>query len=220
MRLKNYIVEVSVEEVKFVKNMITSKSKQLYNYFDSRDWVVTDKELISNLNKIFKDYNIIFSIGSYKKRLYATIVEAEIDPDNTRVSVILPKKVSEFFRRFAKINKKEIFMDIGKNQFFSELLNTLSHEYRHMIQIVDYPDIEFVGGESGEPTEVYLDNRAEIDSFSLQAALEYLKLGKPGKIIKMYKEHFSDDHRKFRNFMKKVERYKKKLEKLNFDKVF
>ena len=214
MRLKEYINEM--EEVHFVKKMIDSKSKELYNVLNAHDWVVTNNTLVKKLNKVFKDYNIVFEIGSNKKQLYDTVIEAEIDSDNTKVDVKLPKDISIFFRRFAKPDKKNMFMNVRKNQFFSELLNILSHEYRHMTQIVDFPGIEYMGYENDD----YLENKAELDAFSLQAALEYLKLKKPGKIIKMYQDHYSTDSKIYRNFITKVERYKAKLKKLNIDKVF
>ncbi|HUS51488.1 MAG TPA: hypothetical protein VMZ91_15065 [Candidatus Paceibacterota bacterium] len=221
MRFKEYITEV--KEVNLINKMVGSLAKQLYPLFKKEKWVLNDEKLLKLLNKAYGqfDIKIKFFISSDKTSMYRNISYAEVSIDYKQIEVYITKGSSEFFKRFAKPDKEKMFLDIRKNEFFSDLANILIHEIRHFYQIIMDPNtISIDPGEPGVKHWEYLETKSEIDAFALQGAVEFLKLGKPGKIMNMYKDYFEKDAKEYKKFLSKVERYKKKMKTIGLDKVF
>ena len=220
MRFKEYIIEY--KEIEFVGDLIMQKIIPLGNFLKKHNWIVTDKKLVDGLNKIFKDsiIGIVFKMSPGGKSIYRYIDGGELEIANGEINVYvyLNKGVSNFFKRFAKEEKEEkVFYDPRKNQFFSELLNMLSHEFRHIGQI---KSSELKALMAGPDDPRYIAHKTEIDAFAYQAAIEWLKYGKGGQVYNMYKNLFDDrDNKVYKRFLKRMEIYKKKLKKLKIDKL-
>lgn len=226
MRFKEYINEAAADEIKIVSYIIEPKVKLLYKFLKSNKWITDDKEITDILNILFKnkDIPIVFDISREKNKIYRYISggEVEIGGGEIVITVHLQKGISEFFKRFAKPDKDKMFLDMRKNQFFSDLLNILSHEFKHLTQI-RASDIKatFIDPSDLDPKDYhkYTGSDVEIDSFAFQAAIEFLKYGKHGGVYKMYKKTFEVDDSRYKKFLKKLESYKSKLKKMKLDKI-
>ena len=222
MRLKEYINEAV--ETKEVNELIQPKIKPFYDFLKKQNWIVDDKDIVDFLNKLFKGESIgyKFKIVPGKGKIYRNISGGLLSIKGGQVvlDINIVEGVSNFFKRFAKSNKDKMFLDIRKNQFFSDLLNMLSHEFRHIGQLISSKfAITFIDPEVSSAYE-YFGSSAEIDAFSLQAAIEFLKYKKHGSVYKMYRKIFSSDDDNYKRFLKKLEKYKKELKQLNLKEIF
>jgi len=222
MRFKQYIDESM--EIKEVGNLIKPKIKPLYDFLKKHNWIVSDKQLIDQLNKIFKsnDIDYMFKLTTDKGKIYRNIAGGGLSilKGNVGLEIELVKGVSDFFKRFAKGNKDKIFLDIRKNQFFSDLLSMMSHEFRHIGQLVSSKfKTKLINPEDATVGE-YFGSDAEIDAFAFQAAIEFLKYDKHGGVYKTYSKIFDINDKPYKKFLKRLESYKSKLKKMKLDKIF
>jgi len=254
MRLKEYLNES--KEVSVVRDIISPRIKLLYDYLKSNNWEINDKDTVDVLNILFKTSlpQIIFKMSPVKSDGgYKNIVSAEFDIEGKSVIVYvyLPKNISDFFNQFIDPKKEKTFKNIKKNEFLSDLENMLSHEFRHLGQLKSSNlKIPFINPEELDPIDFwkYLASDAEIDAFSYQASIEYLKTGKNGVSYKLYNNIFNPDKKNiekelatkkdrsgskyksvkdwlkakdkiYKNFLTKYERYKKKLKEAGLDKI-
>ena len=73
MRFKQYIDE-SIE-IKEVIDLIKPKIKPLYDFLKKSNWIVSDEQLINQLNKIFKgsDIDYMFKLTTDRGKIYRNI---------------------------------------------------------------------------------------------------------------------------------------------------
>lgn len=255
MRLKEYITEMA-KEFFIVNKIVNSRKKLFHEYLSSNGWTISDKDVGDVLNILFKDVKpqLTFHLTGMKADGgYNTIISAEFDINgqNIVVKTFLPKGIGKYFEKYKDPQKEKYFLDMKRNEFLSDLVNMLSHEFRHLGQLKSSNfKIPFVNPEELDPVDFwkYLKSDAEIDAFSYQAAIEYLKTGKNGVSYGLYNSIFNPDSREvekelatkkdrsgsrnksaqdwlkakdkiYKNFLTKYERYKKKLQKAGLDKV-
>lgn len=246
MRLKSYITEMS-KEIKTVRNIISPMIPLFFQYLQEKDWEIDDKELVEILNILFGKSKppINFELSNEDGGGYKNIIGGDFNIEGTKVGVniYLSKNVSKFFEQYKDPNKEKEFKDFRKNGFISDLENMISHELRHLGQLKSSNlKIQFIDPEDAAGYVKYLSSDSEIDAFSYQAAIEYLKTGKHGESYELYKTIFNPDKKTikdkgnkesknfqlwlkskdktYKKFLKKYERYKKKLKDMKLDKIF
>ena len=222
MRLQKYLDE-EIEIVE-VGNIIRPKIKLLYNFLKKFNWIVTDKQLINQLNKIFKsnDIDYTFKLTTDKGKIYRNIAGGglNIKSGDVELEIELVKGISDFFKRFAKGGKDKVFLDIRKNQFFSDLVNMMSHEFRHIGQLISSKFKTKLINPGDATVGEYFGSDAEIDAFAFQAAIEFLKYNKHGGVYKTYNKIFDINDKPYKKFLKRLEIYKSKLKNMKLDKIF
>ncbi|HUS51487.1 MAG TPA: hypothetical protein VMZ91_15060, partial [Candidatus Paceibacterota bacterium] len=210
MRLKEYITEMS-KEYFIVNKIVNSRKKLFYEYLKDDDWTFSDKDIEDALNILYKDIKppLTFHLtGDKADGGYSTIISADFDINGKKivVNVFLPKDISKYFEKYKDPENEKYFLDLKRNEFLSDLVNMLSHEFRHLGQIKSSNfKIPFINPEELDIMDFwkYLASDAEIDAFSYQAAIEYLKTGKNGVSYNLYNHTFNPDKKKLENELAK-----------------
>jgi len=227
MRLKEYIDESVIDEVKNIINIIKPMISLLHRYLKDKDWEIDDKELIEVLNIVFGKGKpkFVFDISKEPYGGYKTVNNADFDISGPIISIniYLTKGASKFFETFKDPKEEKNFTNIRKNEFFSDLISMLSHEFRHLGQLTSSKfKAAFVNPDelTDKTYWKYLESHVEIDAFSFEAAIDYIKNGKNGNAYKIYKQVFDPKDKTYKKFLKKFELYKEKIKKSGLDKIF
>lgn len=202
MRLKQYINETTKTTVVKSKIIIQKHLPEIMKEFEKENWIISDKKAIDIINKYFKRDNIEFElieeriIGKSSKNIAGGVAYSN------GITIYPVKGFAETFRRYAKPDKKEDFLNTATNKFFGEIHSILTHELIHIDQY------ELAKGKmpkkeiDTDKTKEYLSDKQEIEAFAQQAALEIARKGK-SNIITRYKNEFKPTDKVWKRFMKK-----------------
>lgn len=217
MRLQRYINEITKPTTKSAKKIIESHMAEMFRILNKKNWVMSDKDIVSMLNGLFKKHLIVFRIGKRRDKAYKYIEGAQIDASkNLRIDVILKPGIGKAFRQFSKPNRQQMFYDINKNEILSNIQDALSHELLHRQQWLSTGGMAFeiTPGTSQFELVNYYKDPTEMEAFAQSAATEMLRLGFSktfNQVINVF-ELVGDIKAKNR-FVKKVTKFVKELKK-------
>lgn len=218
MRLKGKLQEAA--EFQMVVKDIESKMYELYRVLKKNGFQMSDSSLEKSLDSIFSDKGIGFQPGPRRGARFSQVIHGAGVTDQLFVVVEYTPGFSEYFRRFARPEKRELFFDIARNEFFRSLAEVVSHEYKHIFQ-----SMASRGKTSHKETNPqkmgyanYLKSPEELDAFALQAAIQQMRTGE-STTIQHYYHYFSEEEPKvWQRFVKKVHKHLKDLKKRGMEK--
>ena len=221
MRLKKfYIYESNASAAQKGKKISDKMMEKLWVWLERNSFVVGEFELTDFLNKI-SPMGIRFELNYHKRNLgrllgYGNIQSTKPISTKPEVSIRLDltKNAADYFRRFAREDKKSTFFDKKKNQFYYELYELLTHELTHKLQLIK--SNWKIKWDWNEMDGSYLSVSGEIDAFALQAALQIIR-GDKSQIWDVYSNFKSKGQitdKVYNKFMKKVYLNIKELKRL------
>lgn len=225
MKLTNYMIyESNVSAAQKGKKITDNIMEKLWTWLNKNQFVIGDFALMDFLNKVSPRY-IEFELTPHKRNLgrllgygwFNTTLPKREKPENT-ISLHLTKNAAGYFRRFSRKDKKDIFFDRRKNQFYKELYELLTHELTHELQVIK--SNWKIRWDWKEMDSSYLSDKGEIDAFALQAALQIIHSDRSG-VWDIYSSHKAKGlitDKVYNRFMKKVYSNIKELQKLGMTK--
>lgn len=216
MRLKQYISETTPAHfIHSLSKDISIGLRKMKKKLESKNWEVSDKELVKLFNDSFKVQGIDFVLKSSRTKVGKWVIEAEFGGKGVEEGipwkVYLRTGVSGFIKRFKKPDKAKFFTDTNLNQLAREINDTMQHEMLHAYQMLRAPEAWTGGGATDAAGEVaYLSEPLEIEANALSAAIDIWRFGKT-KMIFRYRDAFGKDHKIFKKFMKKLVFYLPKV---------
>ena len=204
MRYFKYLNETTGSTFKEASNIINKYIPKIMDDFQKLNWNISDKNMLSTLNKYFRKDQVVFKTGkSEGPNNYNKTVQSGETFDTGKIEIILLRGASK------KISKhKNHFLEITQNLFMRDIWDILNHELIHKQQakkskgkaFIDYYDLS-------NPIE-YLSDPAEIEAFAQQAAIDINRGIEEPKGLILYQSFFSEDHPKiWKRFLKKLEFY-------------
>lgn len=216
MKLKSFLKTTKNPAVA-ARKVIEGKLDKLYKILKKRGWNVDTDKLVDILNNLFEKNNLIF-FNSHKvtKEPVESAYFVTQNDMFSEIEVGLSKKAGRYFRKFSRVEKKNHFFDIMKNDFIAILISYLTHELRHYQQFQKSGKNPSTDGKTGFD---YLSNPSEVDAYAQQAAIETLKGGQ-SNTVKMFfayteidKNDTADEKRKKKNLRKRfLKKYNKALD--------
>lgn len=219
MKLSNYIVyESSASAAQKSKKIVDTIISRLWKGLEKKSFVISIGDLVNLMNRV-SPRNIKFIATARPESAGRYLSYAIFDWDNNEITFDINSKTVDYLRRFAKEHKKNQFFDAKKNQFYKELLELMSHEMAHVLQLSKGSLDAFID-KSDEELGSYLSRKWEIDAFSLQAALEIINgdRSKTWDVYTSFKASGEITDKVYNRFKKKVYRNIKDLQKMGMTK--
>lgn len=225
MKLTQYIVyESNASAAQKGKKIVDTIMGRLYKALERKSFIIDHFELEELLNRI-SPKNVNFKLAEHKKNLGRLIGYGNIQittPDTAKpdvtINLHLTKNAAEYFRRFAREDKKSWFFDKKKNQFYREVYELLTHEIAHELQAMKSSLKIDWNWEKMDSS--YISNKGEIDAFALQAALQIINSDRSQiwDIYMTFKSKGLITDKVYNRFMKKVYKNIKELQRLGLTK--
>lgn len=213
MRFRRYLTEITKSPFKELASNMRDDLSGLYDRLKKKNWVFTDNELASIMQDELAGTRFIIGPRGGRKK-YVTSGEFNANDQKMPWKIELTQGVSKFFRRFAKEEKKSVFLDVNKNAFIRELLSVMTHEIIHAFQMISSKGKAFIKPYPKNFTNVqYFKDPLEIEAWAHDAALELVRT-RESEIVSLYMMMFKTQEPKvWKKFMKKVVFYVQDIKK-------
>ena len=124
MKLTQYMVyESSASAAQKGRKITDMIMGRLWNWLNKRNFVVSNDDLVRVLNQS-SPKDISFKLEKHKRNLgryvsygWFNFTPSIRDKIDTEITLHISHKTDDYFRRFARPDKKDMFFDIRKNMF-------------------------------------------------------------------------------------------------------
>ena len=202
MRFKKHLNEISRPTIKDAVRLINKHLGEIGRRLEKNGWKVTDKNLVKILNAVFNRDGVRFKLNTRGVKSIGRFITSGFiwGNPNEKILIVIQPGSGDYFRRFAKPNKRQNFFEILKNEFFSQLHGTLSHELIHITQSIVSRSKSV---QKTQNDDEYLSDPEEIEAFAQDAATELIRIGH-SKTWNLYRFNFKPDNPTYRKFIKKM----------------